>query len=153
MPICSRLQVGYATEQENMAEVFKRARMTTPCLVVLEDLDAMIDDENRAFLLNELDGLIPTPVSWFWQPPITRRSSTRLFSTGPAGSIGSTISICRLRMNAEFIKKMERTTGGRTAHFATCYSNTRTRDRTLLVCVPEGAFCWVTCSVDGSSRR
>ncbi|HEX6731604.1 MAG TPA: ATP-binding protein [Pyrinomonadaceae bacterium] len=46
----------YATEQENMAEVFKRARMTTPCLVVLEDLDAMIDDENRAFLLNELDG-------------------------------------------------------------------------------------------------
>jgi hypothetical protein len=27
----------YGTEQENMAEVFKRARMTTPCLVVLED--------------------------------------------------------------------------------------------------------------------
>ena len=46
----------YGTEQENMAEVFKRARMTTPCLVVLEDLDAMIDDENRAFFLNELDG-------------------------------------------------------------------------------------------------
>ena len=46
----------YGTEQENMAEVFKRARMTTPCLVVLEDLDAMIDNENRAFFLNELDG-------------------------------------------------------------------------------------------------
>lgn len=46
----------YATEQENMAEVFNRARMTTPCLVVLEDLDAMIDNENRAFFLNELDG-------------------------------------------------------------------------------------------------
>jgi len=46
----------YATEQENMAEVFQRARMTTPCLVVLEDLDAMIDNENRAFFLNELDG-------------------------------------------------------------------------------------------------
>jgi SpoVK/Ycf46/Vps4 family AAA+-type ATPase len=39
-----------------MAEVFKRARMTTPCIVVLEDLDAMITDENRAFFLNELDG-------------------------------------------------------------------------------------------------
>lgn len=45
----------YGTEQENMAEVFKRARMA-PCVVVLEDLDAMIDNKNRAFLLNELDG-------------------------------------------------------------------------------------------------
>ena len=46
----------YDTEQENMAEVFKRARMTTPCIVVLEDLDSMIDNRNRAFFLNELDG-------------------------------------------------------------------------------------------------
>ncbi|HET7113535.1 MAG TPA: ATP-binding protein [Pyrinomonadaceae bacterium] len=43
------------TEQENMSEVFKRARMT-PCIVVLEDLDSMIDNTNRSFLLNELDG-------------------------------------------------------------------------------------------------
>ena len=49
-------KADYGTEQENMAEVFKRARMTTPCLVVLEDLDSMIDDKNRAFFLNELDG-------------------------------------------------------------------------------------------------
>jgi hypothetical protein len=49
-------KADYGTEQENMAEVFKRARMTTPCLVVLEDLDSMIDDNNRAFFLNELDG-------------------------------------------------------------------------------------------------
>jgi ATP-dependent 26S proteasome regulatory subunit len=39
-----------------MAEVFKRARMTTACLLVLEDLDSMIDNKNRSFLLNELDG-------------------------------------------------------------------------------------------------
>jgi len=44
-----------ATEQENMSEVFKRARMV-PCIVVLEDLDSMIDETNRSFLLNELDG-------------------------------------------------------------------------------------------------
>ncbi|HEX6716216.1 MAG TPA: ATP-binding protein [Pyrinomonadaceae bacterium] len=44
------------TEQRNMAEVFARARMTTGCLLVLEDLDSMIDDANRSFLLNELDG-------------------------------------------------------------------------------------------------
>lgn len=46
----------YTTDQDNMAEVFKRARMKTPCIVVLEDLDSMIDDSNRAFFLNELDG-------------------------------------------------------------------------------------------------
>ena len=46
----------YATEQENMGAVFARARMATPCLLVLEDLDSMIDNENRSFFLNELDG-------------------------------------------------------------------------------------------------
>jgi len=46
----------HSTEEENMGEVFKRARMTTPCVIVLEDLDSMIDDNNRAFFLNELDG-------------------------------------------------------------------------------------------------
>lgn len=46
---------GDGTEQGNMAEVFKRARMA-PCLVVLEDLDAMIHGNNRSFFLNELDG-------------------------------------------------------------------------------------------------
>jgi hypothetical protein len=46
----------YATDQQNMRLVFDRARMTTPCLVVLEDLDSMIDDKSRAFFLNELDG-------------------------------------------------------------------------------------------------
>ena len=44
------------TEQENIGEVFKRARMTTPSIVVLEDLDSMIDNKNRSFFLNELDG-------------------------------------------------------------------------------------------------
>jgi hypothetical protein len=46
----------HTTEQSNMRRVFTRARRNAPCLVVLEDLDALIQDENRAFLLNELDG-------------------------------------------------------------------------------------------------
>ena len=46
---------GEATEQENIAEVFRRARMA-PCIVVLEDLDSMIHNQNRSFFLNELDG-------------------------------------------------------------------------------------------------
>src|SRR5690349_12665 len=37
-------------------EVFKRARMKPPCVIVLEDLDSMIDNKNRSFFLNELDG-------------------------------------------------------------------------------------------------
>lgn len=46
----------YGTEQENMSEVFERARITAPCIVVLEDLDAMLSDKTRSFFLNELDG-------------------------------------------------------------------------------------------------
>lgn len=46
------------TEQQNMSEVFGRARMS-PCVVVLEDLDSMIDDQNRSFFLNEVDGFQP----------------------------------------------------------------------------------------------
>jgi len=41
---------------EELAEVFKRARMINPCVVVFEDLDSMVTKENRAFFLNELDG-------------------------------------------------------------------------------------------------
>src|SRR5262245_42132269 len=44
------------TEQGNMRRVFNRARRSAPCLMVMEDLDALIEDDNRAFLLNELDG-------------------------------------------------------------------------------------------------
>jgi len=46
-------------DEEGMAEVFKRARMVAPCLVVLEDLDSLIADQSQAFFLNELDGFRP----------------------------------------------------------------------------------------------
>jgi SpoVK/Ycf46/Vps4 family AAA+-type ATPase len=50
---------GYGDDEDelaqNMAEVFKRARMA-PTIVVLEDLDSMINDKSRSFFLNELDG-------------------------------------------------------------------------------------------------
>ena len=46
----------YWTEEEAMRRVFQRARQTTPCLVVLEDIDSLIDGKNRSFFLNELDG-------------------------------------------------------------------------------------------------
>ncbi len=44
------------TEHDNLRQVFARARKTTPCLLVLEDLDSLVTKESRSFLLNELDG-------------------------------------------------------------------------------------------------
>jgi hypothetical protein len=46
----------YRTEHDCIREVFKRARETTPCVLVLEDLDSLITERSRAFFLNELDG-------------------------------------------------------------------------------------------------
>lgn len=46
----------HSPPQVQIAEVFRRARRTAPCLLVLEDLDSLIDDSSRAFFLNELDG-------------------------------------------------------------------------------------------------
>ncbi|KAJ7044521.1 P-loop containing nucleoside triphosphate hydrolase protein [Mycena alexandri] len=44
-------------EEYAMAEVFEKARQLAPCVMVLEDLDALITDRNRSFFLNQLDGL------------------------------------------------------------------------------------------------
>ncbi|KAH7343407.1 P-loop containing nucleoside triphosphate hydrolase protein [Rhizoctonia solani] len=48
---------GWMGEEGSMREVFGRARREAPCLLILEDLDALINDENRSFFLNEIDGL------------------------------------------------------------------------------------------------
>jgi ATP-dependent 26S proteasome regulatory subunit len=37
-------------------QVFDRARQMTPCFLVLEDLDSLVNAQNRSFFLNELDG-------------------------------------------------------------------------------------------------
>lgn len=46
----------YGTQQGAIAEVFARARQTAPCVLVFEDLDSLLNDQNRSFFLNELDG-------------------------------------------------------------------------------------------------
>lgn len=46
----------YYTPQQLWQTVFDRARGLTPCVLVLEDLDSLVDDENRSFFLNQLDG-------------------------------------------------------------------------------------------------
>lgn len=47
----------YAGDEVAMAAVFDKARQLSPCVIVLEDLDALINDRNRSFFLNQLDGL------------------------------------------------------------------------------------------------
>ena len=44
-------------EEGAMADVFGKARQVSPCVIILEDLDALINDYNRSFFLNQLDGL------------------------------------------------------------------------------------------------
>ncbi|NEQ50487.1 MAG: ATP-binding protein [Leptolyngbya sp. SIO3F4] len=44
------------SDTDNMRLAFNRVREAAPCIVVIEDLDALVDDENRSFFLNELDG-------------------------------------------------------------------------------------------------
>src|SRR5207237_7749294 len=36
--------------------IFDRAREVAPCVLVLEDIDALVTDANRSLFLNELDG-------------------------------------------------------------------------------------------------
>ena len=40
-----------------MSQVFAKARAEAPCVLILEDLDSLINDGNRSFFLNQLDGL------------------------------------------------------------------------------------------------
>ncbi|KZT13053.1 P-loop containing nucleoside triphosphate hydrolase protein [Laetiporus sulphureus 93-53] len=48
---------SYLGEEGSMAVVFEMARSMAPCVLVLEDLDSLINDSNRSFFLNQLDGL------------------------------------------------------------------------------------------------
>jgi len=43
-------------DEYGMRAVFERARASAPCILVLEDLDALVTDRNRSFFLNEMDG-------------------------------------------------------------------------------------------------
>jgi len=38
-------------EEASIQEVFKKARQQSPCILVLEDLDSLINDGNRSFFL------------------------------------------------------------------------------------------------------
>lgn len=45
------------TGEQMWQRVFARARGLRPCVLVLEDLDSLVDDQNRSLFLNQLDAL------------------------------------------------------------------------------------------------
>ncbi len=46
----------FGNSEANIQKVFQRARDSAPCILVLEDIDSLINEKNRSFFLNELDG-------------------------------------------------------------------------------------------------
>lgn len=52
-----KLCIGFGGEEASMARVFAKARQVSPCVIILEDLDSLINDSNRSFFLNQVDGL------------------------------------------------------------------------------------------------
>ena len=46
----------YRTDHDTIHEVFEKARATAPCLLILEDLDSLVNQGNRSYFLNEMDG-------------------------------------------------------------------------------------------------
>ncbi|KAJ7590933.1 P-loop containing nucleoside triphosphate hydrolase protein [Mycena floridula] len=56
-PLYVRSFQSWRGEEGSMAEVFDKAREMAPCVLILEDLDSLINDRNRSFFLNQLDGI------------------------------------------------------------------------------------------------
>ena len=50
------LSHNHFTMEQLWEEVFDKARGLTPCVLILEDLDSLVNDQNRSFFLNQLDG-------------------------------------------------------------------------------------------------
>lgn len=46
----------YGSDHQCISAAFAKARESAPCLFILEDLDSLVTDQNRAYFLNELDG-------------------------------------------------------------------------------------------------
>ncbi|KAL8911014.1 MAG: hypothetical protein Q9171_003750 [Xanthocarpia ochracea] len=49
--------LGKSSDQDDIRDIFQKARETAPCLIVFEDIDSLVTDTVRSFFLNEVDGL------------------------------------------------------------------------------------------------
>ena len=51
------IYVKNARETYDIRSIFQFARRQSPCMLILEDIDTIINNRNRSYFLNELDGL------------------------------------------------------------------------------------------------
>jgi len=49
--------LGKSGDHDDIRSIFEKARETSPCLLVLEDVDSLVSDNVKSFFLNEVDGL------------------------------------------------------------------------------------------------
>lgn len=49
--------VGCNGPQHAIMQIFRKARESSPCFLVFEDLDCLVTDALRSYFLNEVDGL------------------------------------------------------------------------------------------------
>ena len=49
--------LGKSSDEDDVRSIFEKARETSPCLLVLEDIDSLVSDDLKSFFLNEVDGL------------------------------------------------------------------------------------------------
>lgn len=56
-PLYVRSFRSYKGDEGAMVDVFDHARRVAPCVLIFEDLDSLINNQNRSFFLNQLDGL------------------------------------------------------------------------------------------------
>ncbi|ESK96282.1 atp-dependent zn protease [Moniliophthora roreri MCA 2997] len=56
-PLYVKSLKNFFGEEYAMTQIFNKARQLAPCAIILEDLDSLINDQNRSFFLNQLDGL------------------------------------------------------------------------------------------------
>lgn len=49
--------LGSKADHDAIRDIFEKARETSPCLLVFEDLDSLVRENVRSFFLNEIDGL------------------------------------------------------------------------------------------------
>jgi len=57
VPLYVKSFQSYKGEEGAMEDVFGHARKLSPCVMIFEDLDSLINDRNRSFFLNQLDGI------------------------------------------------------------------------------------------------
>jgi len=48
---------GAYNHQVPIRDIFTKARLTAPCLLIFEDIDSLVVERVRSYFLNEVDGL------------------------------------------------------------------------------------------------